>query len=116
MPSATCCRSVREASRRRLCERVFAVDKTKDGQHQKSNYQNHYSEKLNKCFFLEISTFFERGKMSKLLRLFDLNENKEYGSYWESDNTPTFVDCVVGEHRCSSEREWRQLAKPYLED
>lgn len=105
----------------KLAAAVFAKEyspstKTQDGTHQMSNYQNHYSEKLNKCFFLEISTFFEKGKRSKLLRLFDLNENKEYGSYWESDDSPKFSDCVVGEARCSSEREWRQLAKPYLED
>ena len=100
---------------------VFAKEyspssQTKDGKHQRSNYQNHYSEKLNKCFFLEITTIFEKGKVSKLFRLFDLNENKEYGSYWESDETPGFKDCVVADIRCSSETEWRQLAKPYLED
>lgn len=106
----------------KLAASVFAKEyspsaqTTRDGQTQLSNYQNHYSEKLNKCFFVEISTFSGKGKMSKLLRLFDLNENKEYGSYWQDDRAPSFVDCVVGETRCSSEKEWRQLAKPYLED
>jgi hypothetical protein len=92
-----------------------AAETTKDGQHI-SNYENHYSPKLNKCFFLEIGRFIDQGKNSKLLRLFDLNENKEYGSYWQTDKMPNFVDCLVGETRCSSEKEWRELAKPYLED
>lgn len=80
------------------------------------NYENHYSERLNKCFFLEILVVVEKGKFSKQFRLFDLNENREYGSYYESDTTLGFVDCIVRDVRCSSEREWRTLAKPYLED
>lgn len=80
------------------------------------NYENHYSEKLNKCFFLEISILAGHRKMSKQLRLYDLNENKEYGHFWSSTDVPTLVDCLVGETRCSSETEWRMLAKPYLQD
>jgi hypothetical protein len=86
------------------------------GVHRTFNYENHYSQKLNKCFFLEIATFIENGVWSRQLRLFDLNENKEYGSYWHSDSRPNYMDCLVGEARCSSEKEWRELAKPYLED
>ncbi|MBR1220943.1 hypothetical protein JQ557_23290 [Bradyrhizobium sp. U87765 SZCCT0131] len=93
-----------------------ANETTKDGQHRTFNYENHYSQKLNKCFFLEVGVFIEKGKWSKQLRLFDLNENKEYGNYYDSDASPTYVFCVVNEMRCSSEKEWRQLAKPYLED
>jgi len=48
--------------------------------------------------------------------VFDLNENKEYGSYWRSDSQPNYTECLVGETRCSSEKEWRELVKPYLED
>jgi hypothetical protein len=92
-----------------------AVENTKDGQ-RLTNYENHFNPRLNKCFFLEIFTFIEKGMSSKLLRLFDLNENKEYGSYWDSDAKPHSVHCNVGNQRCSSEEEWRKLAKPYLED
>ncbi|QOZ33218.1 hypothetical protein [Bradyrhizobium sp. CCBAU 53421] len=88
---------------------------TEDGERQTSNYRNHYSEKLNKCFFLEISLFTKTGKVSNLLRLYDLNENKEYASYWDTSDM-SFIDCVVGETRCKSQEEWYKLAKPYLED
>lgn len=49
------------------------------------------------------------------MRLYDLNENKEYGHYFESSGY-NFTDCMVGEQSCATEKEWRQLAKPYLED
>jgi hypothetical protein len=49
-----------------------------------ANYENHYSPRLNKCFYLEISTSYERKSNKatslKSLRLFDLNENKEYAT------------------------------------
>jgi hypothetical protein len=79
------------------------------------NYEAHYSQRLNKCFYLEVISFFEKDGRSNSMRLFDINENKEYGHYWQSDRFK-FVDCMVGETRCSSEDEFRQLAKPYLED
>jgi hypothetical protein len=76
---------------------------TKDG-HQYFNYENHYSLQLNKCFFLEIMTVIEKGKFSKQYRLFDLNENKEYGSYYNSDVMPGYVNCVIRDAQCRSER------------
>ena len=91
------------------------VEKTADGQ-RLFNYENHFSAKLNKCFFLEKLIVVEHGKWSKQLRLFDLNENKEYGSYFDSDQSPTYISCQVLDTKCSSQDEWRKLAKPYLED
>jgi len=88
---------------------------TATGGQQIFNYENHYSQKLNRCFYLEISTFIEKGTVSTSWRLYDINENKEYGHYWQS-GTSKFVDCIVGEVRCLSEDEFRNLAKPYLED
>jgi hypothetical protein len=44
--------------------------------------------------------------------LFDLNENKEYGQFIEGG----LGVCEVRGTRCNSEAEWRQLAKPYLEE
>jgi hypothetical protein len=55
------------------------VSDYKDGQ-TLFNYENHYSARLKKCFFLEIAMSYEReeGKpASKIMRLFDINENKE---------------------------------------
>jgi len=79
------------------------------------NYENHYSQKLNKCFYLEVASFYEKAVWSQSMRLYDLNENKEYGHYWQSGNRKN-ADCSVGEALCSSEDEFRKLAKPYLED
>src|SRR6516162_8673032 len=49
----------------------------------KLNYENHYNARLNKCFYLEISISYDRqdGKPTifTLMRLYDLNDNKEYG-------------------------------------
>jgi hypothetical protein len=65
-------------------EREYSpVSNTEDGQ-TLFNYENHYSARLKKCFFLEIAMSYEReeGKPgSKIMRLFDLNENKEYGTF-----------------------------------
>jgi hypothetical protein len=76
---------------------------------------------LNKCFFLEIGTSYERkqGKptSSKIMRLFDVNDNKQQGIYMSgfSMDGPPFA-CEVQDKVCQSEREWRQLLKPFMED
>jgi hypothetical protein len=72
-------------------------------------YENHYNARLNKCFYLEISTTYGRVVM-RHLRLIDLNDNKEFGTYSEG------VHCEVRGQNCKSEAEWRELAKPYLEE
>ena len=46
-------------------------------------YENHYSRTLNKCFFLEISHSYEKEYIDAMERLFDANENKEYGSFYD---------------------------------
>ncbi len=61
------------------------------------HYENHYSARLNKCFFLEITNTYERieGKptISKMMRLFDLDENKEYGTFVSGPTEP--LACAV---------------------
>jgi hypothetical protein len=85
------------------------------------NYENHYSARLNKCFFLVIADTYEliEGKptASKDMRLFDLNENKEYGIYMSSpcDGCVPWP-CLVQDQVCRSEKEWRTLIKPFMED
>jgi hypothetical protein len=78
-----------------------------------ANYQNHYSERLNKCFYLETSTTYEKanGKVESLrvMRLYDINENKEYGMYGVGQ-------CVVDDALCRSEQEFLQLIKKYMEN
>src|SRR5258708_2118136 len=74
-----------------------------------------------KCFFLEIANTYERkgGKptTSKIMRLFDLNENKEYGIFVGGicDGCGPMT-CLVQDQVCQSESEWRQLLKPFMED
>ncbi len=78
-----------------------------------ANYQNHYSERLNKCFYLETSTTFEKykGKSEslKLMRLYDINENREYATYGVGI-------CSVDETQCRSEQEFMQLIKKFMEN
>jgi len=96
------------------------ISKTKDGQ-TLFNYEGHYSARLNKCFFLEVAVSYERkeGKptISKTMRLFELNDNKQYGIYMSGfvmDGPP--IGCEVQDIVCQSENEWRQLLKPFMED
>jgi hypothetical protein len=79
---------------------VFAKDytpiaRTNSGGQRTMNYENRYSERFNKCFFLEILVVVEKGKYTRQYRLYDLNENKEYGSYFESYDTPGYTQCMV---------------------
>jgi hypothetical protein len=93
------------------------VSNTKDAQ-TLFNYENHYSARLNKCFFLEIAVSNEKGNptSSKIMRLFDLNDNKEYGVFASGPTESTPIACVVRGKSCQSEGEWRQLLKPFMED
>lgn len=91
-----------------------SVTRTKEGATQLSKYENHFSAQFNRCFFLEIVSFYGKSGTSTSMRLFDLNENKQYGSYFKLGSD--VMDCQVRDKQCSSEEEWRKLAKPYLED
>jgi hypothetical protein len=82
-----------------------------------ANYENHYSPRWNKCFYLEISTSYERennkSRRVKSLTLFDLNDNKEYGTFVEAEFVAA---CQVRDRICNSEAEWRELAKAFMEE
>jgi hypothetical protein len=82
-----------------------------------ATYENHYSPRLNKCFYLEIRTILPRSANEsniKHLTLYDLNENKEYGHF--IDAQPVGAACEVRGKTCNSEAEWRTLAKPFLDE
>ena len=82
-------------------------------------YENHYSSRLNKCLFLEIAVSHEReeGKPgSKIMRLFDLNDNQRHGTFVSGPTESMPLACVVRGKGCQSEIEWRQLVKPFMED
>jgi hypothetical protein len=84
------------------------------------NYENHYSPKLNKCFFLEISVSYEQENDKKTsfknMRLFDLNENKECGTFSMDKETYILLICDVQGKSCRTEIEWRQLVRPYMDE
>ena len=79
-----------------------------------TRYQNHYSLRFNKCFFLEINYGLGDFVGKKLFRLFDINEDTCYGSYIEGFGPLDM--CEMEEKQCKSEEEWRALIKPFMED
>jgi hypothetical protein len=84
-------------------------------------YVNHYSAHLNKCFFILIHVFYpkdKKGLSSTTRTLFELNDNKEYGKYFQPiyDDDNVSSTCQVQDKVCRSEDEWRQLVKPFMED
>lgn len=88
-------------------------------------YINHYNTKLNKCFFLESSMVYTRAKdkkktgsvsVSVMESLFDINENKEYGTYFKGDEDNQPSACKVEGKVCDSRKGWETLIKPYMEE
>jgi hypothetical protein len=75
-----------------------------------ANYENHYSLRFSKCFYIEITNAQEGSFRSMRL----LHQNREMGGYdkWAD----TVVYCEMQGNRCASEEEWRKLIKPYMED
>jgi hypothetical protein len=89
------------------------------------NFQNHYNSKLNACVYLLRANGFEsarnkkRGDISgayESLNLFDLNENKELGSYFMFLDGAKPMVCQVHGKPCGSKEEWESLVKPFLEE
>jgi hypothetical protein len=82
-----------------------------------ADYQNHYNFRLNKCFYLELSTIEprsgdERPFSSSLL--FDLYERAEIGTYQQLGDE--VVSCDVQGKECHSLLEYDTLIKPFMED
>jgi len=109
------------------CEEYFNKEYGKgiinrgDGERLISKYTNHYNKKLIKCFILINSTEFIRNMENKIesirvKTLFDLNENKEYGSLIQFENNNKPINCRILEKYCNLEKEWDLLIKPYMKD
>jgi hypothetical protein len=84
-------------------------------------YSNHYNKKMNKCFLLEeIKSYKDRIIDSEVETvnndLWDINENKNYGSLRMNRKTNILLDCSVLDKECKSEEEWNSLVKPYMEE
>ena len=95
------------------------VSNTKDGQ-AITGYRNHYSTKLNKCFVLLTTTdmpYKDKQKaLSILMVLYDINENREYGSFFKRDGDNLPFDCKVAGRVCRSQQEWEALVSPYMDE
>ena len=95
------------------------VFNTEDGQ-AIAGYRNHYNKKLNKCFFLltyqDLPYKTKKNPSSTVRTLYDINENKEYGEFFQrlGDNHPT--ECKVSGKLCQSEKEWDALISPYMDE
>ncbi|MFA5196301.1 MAG: hypothetical protein WC401_10940 [Bacteroidales bacterium] len=76
------------------------------------DYKNHYNKNMNKCFILLDSRSPYSGNRKDLR---DINENKQYGSFWRSSKG-VITFCRVSKKECESEEEWDSLVKPYMEE
>lgn len=76
------------------------------------SFENHYSQKLNKCFIEIISTNFpHQNKM-----LFDAFEGKSYGNYsWNTEKDKKYW-CTILDKNCNSEVEFDNFVKTYMEN
>jgi len=83
-----------------------------------TSYTNHYNVKLNKCFVLMTTTSHPNKKEDVLYmkELWDINENKQYGSMARFQKQSIPIGCSVEDRICQSEREWDSLVKPYMEE
>ena len=82
------------------------------------SYRNHYSPRLNKCFFVVQHLDYAHGKINeavRVLELFDVNENNNYGTFIGTRGTPPTM-CEVRDRECKSESEWYELVRPYMDD
>jgi hypothetical protein len=81
-------------------------------------YENHYSAALNKCFYLQITTTTKKKppiSATTIMNLFDINENKQYGTFFGISDRPPAL-CELQQKVCHSESEWRELLRPYMEE
>jgi hypothetical protein len=86
------------------------------------DYESHYNSRLQKCFFLEITTMINREGETKLMLLRDLFEKEELGPYGglvkKGGSEPSVCSVLliepVQQRQCRSEQEWRELIKPYM--
>jgi hypothetical protein len=106
------------------CDEVFTKGFGKEGitndkgSQMMSNYTNHYNKKMNKCFMVIASTTYNPKTKDVVImkNIFDVNENKDYGSVIKVGARPTTNGCLVLDKKCNSEEEWDSLIKPYMEE
>ena len=88
-----------------------------DNGHTIADYRKHYNFRLNKCFYLELSTTEPRSGDERPFsssRLFDLYESTEIGTYQQLGDE--VVSCDVQGKECQSVSEYQALIKPFMVD
>lgn len=84
------------------------------------SYENHYNRRFNKCFVLltvsSIPKNQRKSDNSESKSLFDINEQKDYGEYFEFSKATEPSMCWVQESNCKSRASWEALAAPYMAD
>ena len=81
------------------------------------DYENHYSRKLGKCFFMEIrATDQSDGRVFMKYQLFDFLDHKGIGFFWGFQNSQNTSGCKVKGTVCSNKIEWDILIRPYMEE
>ncbi|MCX5890653.1 MAG: hypothetical protein NTY36_14580 [Deltaproteobacteria bacterium] len=88
-----------------------------------ADYKCHYNRKLNKCFILLTTMSMPNNKKDKIIEtavLFDINENKEYGSYDKIQDESGYGNALNIENfnkvECTTKGAWDLLVKPYMEE
>lgn len=89
-----------------------------------ADYKCHYNKKLNKCFVLlttmSMPTKNKKGNKIETNVLFDINENKEYGSYDNIQNESGYGHVLDMKSsidiECSTKGDWNLLVKQYMEE
>jgi hypothetical protein len=82
-----------------------------------ADYRHHYNLRLNKCFYLELSTIEPRSGDERPFsssRLFDLQASREIGTYHQLGDA--VVSCDLQDKECHSLSEYQALIKPFMED
>lgn len=83
-----------------------------------NEYQNHYNERLNRCYALVLNTRMLTKSLCALntMSLVDVNENNQVGDYFKNCKSPTPLRCSVAGQICNLEDNFKDLAAPYLTD
>ena len=79
------------------------------------NFTNHYNKKLNKCFILVSSQQFWTDHDDESYELWDINDNKLYGSYYGYP-LGALLKCNLLDTLCNSYKAWESLTKPFMND
>lgn len=87
--------------------------KTASGE--EASFENHYTPRAKKCYVLLRYALPRREPPLLVLHLFDIDANSELGRFSRTGaGAPS--QCEVMETECTSEQEWRDLARRLFEE